>query len=298
MAATVNIDGRICREREATISVFDHGLLFGEGVYETLRTYDGTPFLFARHLARLRQSAERIALPLPFSDDEVLSRVTATISAAALPDEAYVRILLTRGVGDITYDPHACPSPTLIIIVKPFVPPPEETYQRGVKISLVPVVRNHPRALNPRIKSNNLLNNALAMQQAYRHGAFEALMLNYRGEISECAQSNFFIVRDGEVLTPPLEAGILPGITRGLVFELGEQLHLPVREATLRYADLPVANEAFLTSTTREITPVVMIDDLKIRTGRPGPITRRLLWAFRASRVEMEGSRLEVQGKG
>jgi branched-chain amino acid aminotransferase len=294
MAATVNIDGRICNEREAAVSVFDHGFLFGDGVYETLRTYDGTPFLFARHLARLRQSAERIALTLPFSDDEVLGRVSATIGAADLPGEAYVRILLTRGVGDIMYDPRACPSPTLIIIVKPFVPPPDETYQRGVKISLVSVVRNHPEALNPRIKSNNLLNNALAMQEAHKHGAFEALMLNYRGEISECAQSNFFIVRDGEVLTAPLEAGILPGITRGLVFELGEQLHLPVRETTLRYADLPLADEAFLTSTTREIAPVVMVDDLTIGTGRPGPVTTRLLWAFRGSRVEIEGSRIEA----
>ncbi|MPZ19602.1 MAG: branched-chain amino acid aminotransferase [Luteitalea sp.] len=296
MAATVNIDGRICSEREATVSVFDHGLLFGEGVYETLRTYDGTPFLFAQHLARLRQSAERIALVLPFSDAELLDRLHATMSAADLPGEAYVRILLTRGVGDIMYDPRACPSPTLIIIVKPFVAPPEVTYQRGVKISLVSVVRNHPEALNPRIKSNNLINNALAMQEAYKHGAFEALMLNYRSEISECAQSNFFIVRDGEVLTAPLEAGILPGITRGLVFELGEQLSLPVREATLRYTDLPVADEAFLTSTTREIAPVVMIDDLTIGTGRPGPITTRLLWAFRGSRLELERARLEVRG--
>ncbi|MPY88139.1 MAG: branched-chain amino acid aminotransferase [Luteitalea sp.] len=281
MIATVNVDGRICSEREATVSVFDHGLLFGEGVYETLRTYDRTPFRFAQHLARLRASAERIALVVPFADEELLERVSATMAAAPLPGEAYVRILLTRGVGDIVYDPHACPSPTLIIIVKPFVPPSEDTYQNGVKISLVSVVRNHPEAVNPRIKSNNLLNNALAMQEAYKRGAFEALMRNYRGEISECAQSNFFLVRDGKVLTPPLEAGILPGITRGFVFELGRQLRLPVHETTLHYADLPLADEAFLTSTTREIVPIVMIDDLTIGTSRPGPITQRLLWTFR-----------------
>jgi branched-chain amino acid aminotransferase len=281
MTAVVNVDGRITRGADATVSVFDHGFLFGEGVYEVLRTYDGEPFLFAQHAARLRASADRIALEIPFSDDELAARIRETIDAAALPGEAYVRVLLTRGVGDIVYDPHACPRPTLVIIVKPHVGPADDAYQHGVRISLVSTVRNHPDSVNPRVKSNNLLNNALAMQEAHRRGGFEALMRNYRGEICECSQSSFFVVRDGEILTPPLEAGLLPGITRALIFELGRTLRIPVHERTLHYADLPLVDEAFITSTTREIVPVVLIDDLKIGTSRPGPITQRLIWAFR-----------------
>jgi len=229
----------------------------------------------------MRASAAMIALDVPFTDAELLSRVRATMDAGIELREAYIRILLTRGVGEFSYDPRSCPEPTVVVIVKPFVAPPADVFERGVGVTLVDVTRNHPRSVNPLIKSNNLLNNALAMQQAIRHGSFEALMKNYRGEICECSQSNFFIVRAGEALTPPLEAGLLAGVTRAFVFELGARCGVPVREATLFEDDLRTADEAFLTSTTREIVPVVRVDALAIGTGAPGPVTRRLLDAFR-----------------
>jgi len=281
MAAVVNVNGRICGERDAVVSVFDHGFVFGEGVYEVLRTYRREPFLFDAHVRRMRASAAMIALDVPFTNAELLSRIRATMGAAPDLEEAYIRVLLTRGVGEFSYDPRSCPEPTVVVIVKPFVPPPVAAVERGVALTLVDVTRNHPRSVNPLIKSNNLLNNALAMQQAIRHGSFEALMKNYRGEICECSQSNFFIVRAGEALTPPLEAGLLAGVTRAFVFELGARCGVPVREATLFEDDLRTADEAFLTSTTREIVPVVRVDALAIGTGAPGPVTRRLLEAFR-----------------
>ena len=281
MATAVSINGRLCSERDAVVSVFDHGFLFGEGVYEVLRTYGHHPFLYEAHIRRMRDSAARIALGVPFTDAELLGSVRDTM--AVLPDltEAYVRILLTRGVGDFTYDPKACPTPTLVIIVKPLVGPSPDAYDRGVKVALVDVTRNHPRSVSPLIKSNNLLNNALAMQQALGRGGFEALMRNYKGEICECSQSNFFLVRRGEVLTPPLDAGLLAGITRAFIFDLGRECGIPVRETTLLEADLASAEEAFLTSTTREIVPIVAVDDLKVGTGSPGPVTAALLTAFR-----------------
>jgi branched-chain amino acid aminotransferase len=170
-----------------------------------------------------------------------------------------------------------------VIIVKPFPSPPEATFARGIGVALVGVRRNHPTALNPQIKSNNLLNNALAMQEALRHGADEALMQNHDGELVECSQSNFFVVIDGEVLTPPLAAGLLPGITRAFVMRLAEGLGLPCREARLLPSDLARAQEAFITGTTREVTPVVSVDGRSIGDGRPGAVTRRLLDAFRAA---------------
>jgi len=281
MAATVNVDGQISGERDARISVFDHGFLYGEGVYEVLRTYQKTPFLFDAHIARLRLSAERIALPVPWTDAEILARIRATIDAASLPADAYVRLLLTRGVGDLLYDPAACPTPTTVIIVKPHVEPPAALYEHGVTISLVPVVRNHPQSVSPRIKSNNLLNNALAMQEAIKRQAFEALMRNHRGELCECAQSNFFVVSSGVVRTPPLDAGLLAGITRAFVLEIAAALGYRTREESLFEEDLANADEAFLTSSTKEIVPVVRVDDLRIGEGRPGAITKALIAEFR-----------------
>jgi branched-chain amino acid aminotransferase len=281
MDAVVYVNGRITGPDEAVISVFDHGFVFGDGVYEVLRTYHREPFLFEPHARRLRESAAMIALDVPLTDGELLDRVRATLGRFRPEGEAYIRILLTRGSGEFSYDPAACPSPTLVIVVKPHVAPPPEAYERGVRLALVDVTRNHPRSVSPRIKSNNLLNNALAMQDALRHGAFEGLMRNYRGEICECSQSNFFLVRDGVVMTPPLDAGILAGITRGFVFDLGRECGIPVREAVLREPDLESAAEAFITSTTREIVPVSAVDQRAIGTGRPGEITRRLLAAYR-----------------
>jgi branched-chain amino acid aminotransferase len=294
MAAVVNVNGRVSGDKEAAISVFDHGFLYGEGVYETLRTYNGRPFLFDRHMRRLRKSAEMIHLSVPLTDAAFEERIDRTIEASgdvrAASGEWYIRILLTRGVGELTYDPAACPTPSVVIIVKPHVDPAADVFERGVRVALVDIVRNHPGSVNPLIKSNNLLNNALAMQEAFRRGAFEGIMRNYRGELSECTQSNLFIVKDGAALTPPLDAGLLAGITREFVFEAGAAIGVPVREQVLRDADLYGADECFLTSTTRELAPIVRVDERAIGDGRPGPITKRLLEEFRRRAQELTAS--------
>ncbi len=285
MAATVNVNGRVSDQEHAAISVFDHGFLYGEGVYETLRTYNGQPFLFDRHMKRLRTSAAMLALGVPLSDGAIDARFRDTMKAAGLGDspdrEAYIRILVTRGIGELTYDPAACPTPSVVVIVKPNVDPPKDVFERGVKVALVPIVRNHPGSVNPLIKSNNLLNNALAMQEAFRRGGYEGIMRNYKGEIAECTQSNVFIVKDGAALTPPIDAGLLPGITRAFLFEVGSEIGITVREQVLRDDDLFGADEGFLTSTTREAVPIVQVDDRRIGSGAPGPITLALLDGFR-----------------
>jgi branched-chain amino acid aminotransferase len=282
MAATVNVNGQISPEEQAVISVFDHGFLYGEGIYETLRTYNGRLFLYDRHMRRMRNSARMIELQIPFTDDELAARIHDTMDAATLEGrEAYVRVLVTRGVGELTYDLRATPKPSWVIIVKPLIPPATEVYERGVKVALVDVLRNHPQSVNPMIKSNNLMNSALAAQEALKGGGFEAVMRNYRGELTECSQSNLFIVKDGVALTPPLESGLLPGITREFVFELGREAGIEVRESVLRDNDLFDADEAFLTSTTRELLPIVTVDDRQIGDGKPGPVSLKLLKAFR-----------------
>jgi branched-chain amino acid aminotransferase len=295
MAATIYVNGRITGERDAVIPVLDHGFLYGEGVYEVLRTYQRKPFLYGAHMERLRKSAGMINLDVPFTDEEFLARVEETASAfyAAQGEsgrsmEMYIRVLLTRGVGQMTYDPASCPDPTLVIIIKPQADPPAEAYEKGVKVILVPVVRNHPFSINPLIKSNNLLNNALASQFAMRQGGFEAIMRNYRSEISECSQSNLFIVKNGAVLTPPIDAGLLAGITRAFVFDVGRACGVDVREATMNDADLFGADEMFLTSTTREIVPIVTVNESRIGTGAPGPVTVRLLAEFRRQVAAMK----------
>jgi len=296
MSAMVNVNGRLFDRDRAVISVFDHGFLYGEGVYETLRTYNGVPFLFDRHMRRLRASAGMLSLDVPPPNGEIERRLRETMRAAGLgagtgaePDgvptgdvrEAYLRILVTRGIGELTYDPRACGEPTVVIIAKEQVDPPREAYERGVIVALVGIVRNHPGSVNPIIKSNNLLNNALAMQEAFRRGAFEGVMRNYRGELAECTTANIFVVKDGAVLTPPLDSGLLAGLTREFLFDLGAEHGIPMREQVLRDQDLFGADEAFLTSTTRELVPIVRVDDRTIGTGTPGPITTALLEAFR-----------------
>ena len=295
MAATIYVNGRITGEREAVIPVLDHGFLYGEGVYEVMRTYQRKPFLYGAHIDRMRRSAGMINLTVPFTDAELLARIEETAAvfyesqgAAGAAAEMYIRVLLTRGVGQMTYDPAACPVPSLVIIIKPQVDPPAHAYEKGVKVILVPVVRNHPFSINPLIKSNNLLNNALASQFAARQGGFEAIMRNYRSEISECSQSNLFVVKNGEVLTPPIEAGLLAGITRAFVFDVGTACGLTVRETTLHDADLFGADELFLTSTTREIVPIVTVNDSQIGDGVPGAVTRRLLDEFRRQVAAMD----------
>jgi branched-chain amino acid aminotransferase len=291
MGAIVNVNGRIAGQAHAVVPVFDHGFLYGEGIYETLRTYNGQPFLFERHMDRLRKSAEMIALRIPLDDGDIADRFRETMDAAGIGDgphhEAYIRILVTRGVGDLTYDPAACPTPTVVVIVKPFVPPPAKVFEEGVRVALVPIVRNHPGSVSPLIKSNNLLNNALAMQEAFRRGAFEGIMRNYRGELSECTQSNLFIVKDGVAKTPTIESGLLPGITRAFLFEVGREIGVEVKDAVLHDEDLFGADEVFLTSTTREVLPIVQVDDTKIGSGKPGPIAKALLDGFRKKAEEM-----------
>jgi len=292
----VYVNGRISRAEDAVIPVYDHGFLYGEGVYETLRTYNRVPFLYDRHARRLRASAGYLALSVPFSDDELSSWIADTMAAAGAFQEAYIRVLLTRGVGELSYDLQSTPVPSLVIIVKPLEEVPSRVLTDGIKVALVPILRNHPGSVNPVIKSNNLLNNALAMQEANRRGADEGLMCNYRGELSECSQANFFIVRGGAALTPANDAGLLKGLTRDFLFEVGQDAGVEVRYDTLVPADLETADEAFITSTTRELSPVTQIDNRPVGNGKPGPVTRKLLDAYRqrahaVTRALVEGRR-------
>jgi branched-chain amino acid aminotransferase len=241
-----------------------------------------------------------IALSPGKTDGELEQAVAETIAAykagpgAQDPSrELYVRMLLTRGVGDMSYNPASSPAPTLVIIVKPLVPPPASAYADGVRVALVSVVRNHPQSVSPLIKSNCLLNNALGMQEAMRQGAFEAILRNYLGEIVECSQSNFFVVKQGVVTTAPLDAGLLGGITRAFVLDIARDLGLPTTERPLFDGDLDTAEEAFLTSTSKEVVPIVAIDDRQVGDGRPGPIATRLLSEFRlrARRLALESGK-------
>ena len=290
MRGAVYVNGKIAPARDAVVPVYDHGFLYGEGVYETLRTYNRVPFLFDRHARRLRASADRLRLDVPFDDTALAQAVEDTIAAAGQMREAYIRVLLTRGVGELSYDLKATPAPTLVVIVKPLEEPPARVFEEGIRISLVPIIRNHPRSVDPIIKSNNLLNNAIAMQEAHRRGGEEALLCNYRGELSECSQSNIFLVRDGAALTPKSESGLLEGLTRGFLFEVGREIGVDVREATIYPAELDAADEVFITSTTRELNPVVRIDDRPVGTGKPGPVFKALLAAFRKRADELTRS--------
>jgi branched-chain amino acid aminotransferase len=238
-----------------------------------------------------------LALTTSIRHAAIATRFLDTMKAGGLVGgpgkEAYIRLLVTRGVGELSYDPAACPDPSMVVIVKPHVDPPPELLERGVAVAIVSTVRNHPGTVNPLIKSNNLLNNALAMQEAVRRGAFEGIMRNYRGELAEGTTSNLFVIKNGAVLTPPLDAGLLPGITREFVFEIGAERRIEVREAVLLDEDLFGADEAFLTSTTRELVPSVQVDDHRIGSGRPGPLTGTLLEAFRQKARELTlGKRL------
>jgi branched-chain amino acid aminotransferase len=283
----VYVNGAIAPADKAVIPVYDHGFLYGEGVYETLRTYNRVPFLYDRHMRRLRESARHLHLDVPFADEQMYRDIEKTVEAAGELQEAYIRVLLTRGVGELTYDVTATPIPSVIIIVKPIDEASDRAVSQGIRVSLVSVLRNHPGSVNPIIKSNNLLNNALAMQEAHRRGAEEGLMCNYRGELSECSQSNFFVVRKGVALTPKSEAGLLEGVTRAFMFDVGREAGIDVREETLFPRDLDSLDEAFITSTTRELSPVVEIDERVIGTGRPGPITLTLLDGYRRRAREL-----------
>jgi branched-chain amino acid aminotransferase len=287
IGGAVYVNGKITPAAEAVVPVYDHGFLYGDGVYEVVRTYNGVLFLYEYHMQRLRRSAAHLHLDVPFDDGTLAKWIEQTRAAAGEMREAYVRILLTRGIGETSYDIKSTPAPSLVIMVKPLENPPARVDEEGIRISLVSILRNHPGSVNPIIKSNNLLNNALAMQEAIRRGGEEALLCNYRGELAECAQSNFFMVRGGVAFTPRSEAGLLEGITRGFIFDVAEELGIEVRRETLVPADLETADEAFITSTTRELSPVVRIDDRVIGTGKPGPITLKLLAGYRRRAREL-----------
>jgi len=282
MNIAVNVNGTITDAEHATVSALDRGFLFGEGVYETLRTYNRRPFLLDRHLDRFRGSAGHLSLTVPLDDKGYAERIGETVAAVSdKQTELYIRLLVTRGVGDLTYDPNSCPDPTAVIIVRPYAGASAELDEKGITVVRSSIMRNHPAALNPVIKSNNLLNNALAMQEAIKAGADEALMCNYRGEIAECAQSNIFIVRDGVALTPRIDTGLLEGVTRNFVFEVGSAAGISVREAVIQPDDLAAADEVFITGTTREVLAVTTLDDTPVRDGRPGPVTKALSQKFR-----------------
>jgi branched-chain amino acid aminotransferase len=280
MSFYASVNGEITPAEEARVSVLDNGFTFGDAVYETLRTYGGRPFHLDRHLERLRRSAERLAIPMPAG--EALARDLDALLARAANPESYIRIIVTRGQGDISYHFDRVKGPTVVLVVKPYAPLPPASYTNGIAVILSSVRRNPPRSLDPAIKSCNLLNNILAMQEAQAKGAFEAIMLNEIGEIAETAGANVFMVKDGCLMTPPLDAGILPGVTRHVVLELAGGLELPVREEPVAVKDLLAANEVFITSTLKEVLPVATIDGRPVGAGRPGPVTLRLLGALRA----------------
>jgi branched-chain amino acid aminotransferase len=280
MGFFASVNGEITPAEQARVSVLDNGFTFGDGVYETLRTYGARPFHLDRHLARLRRSARRLAIPLPDGDGGLTQDLDALLRKAA-NSESYIRIIVTRGTGDVSYRFERVKGPTVVMLVKPFEPFAESHYVEGVPVILSSVRRNHPRALDPAIKSCNLLNNILAVQEAQAKGALEPILLNDIGEVAEGASSNVFLVKDGTLMTPPLDAGLLPGVTRQIVLELAGGLPIPAREELIAVKDLLAADEVFLTSTVREVLPIATIDGAAVGAGRPGPVTLRLLHAFR-----------------
>ncbi len=280
MGFFASINGTITPAAEARVSVLDNGFTFGDSVYETLRTYGGRPFHLDRHLARLRHSATRIGVDLPWSDREFAAHLDALLARAGNP-ESYIRLIVSRGVGDISYHFDRVQGPTIVMAVKPYEPLPEVQRVEGVPVVVVSVRRNSPQALDPAIKSCNLLNNILAVREAQARGAVEAILLNERGEVAEGASSNVFVVKNGIARTPPLSAGILPGITRDVILERAAAVGVTMREETLRVADLIAADEVFITSTLKEAAPVSTVDGHPVGAGRPGLITLRILRDFR-----------------
>jgi branched-chain amino acid aminotransferase len=273
------IDGKFYSERDAKISVFDHGLLYGDGIFEGIRIYNGRVFKLKEHIDRLFYSAKAILLNMPMSHAELMKATVETCRKNKLRD-GYVRLLVTRGVGTLGLNPNRCKKPSVIIIADKIQLYPEEFYARGLDIITVPTVRNLHSALNPAIKSLNYLNNILAKIEANNGGCEEAVMLNSDGYVSECTGDNIFVVKEGKLSTPPLSAGALYGITRQTVIELAEQMKIPVSEPNLTRYDLFNADEVFITGTAAEIVPVVKIDGRVIGNGKPGALTKKLVTEY------------------
>lgn len=275
------IDGKYLNERDAKVSVFDHGLLYGDGVFEGIRAYNGRVFKLKEHIDRLFYSAKAILLEIPMSHAALAKATVETIRMNKLRD-CYVRLVVTRGVGNLGLNPRSCKKPSIIIIAGKIQVYPAELYAKGMDIVTVPTVRNLHSALNPAIKSLNYLNNILAKIEANNAGVEEAVMLNAEGFVSECTADNLFIIKNGEVFTPPNSAGALYGITRQTVIDLAQAAGLKVSEPNLTRYDLFNADECFLTGTGAEIMPVVKIDGRVIGTGKPGPLTRELVEKYHA----------------
>lgn len=280
MAPRVYINGKLYEKEEACISVFDHGLLYGDGVFEGIRVYNGKIFRGREHLDRLFASARGINLQMPMTREELHAAILHALKSNGLTD-AYVRVVITRGIGKLGVNPYECGRPQVIIITDKIALYPPEYYEEGLKLVTVSTIRMPANALNPRIKSLNYLNNILAKMECIQAGAHEAVMLNKDGFVAECAADNIFIVTDGVLETPPMSAGILGGITRHVVLELARGAAMEVAEREMTQFDLYVADECFLTGTGAEIVPVVEIDGRRIGSGKPGPTTLKLLRMFR-----------------
>jgi branched-chain amino acid aminotransferase len=275
----VYLDGHFVAREQARVSIYDHGFLYGDGIYETMRAYEGKLFLLKRHLARLKHSADAISLKLPLPLKKIGDALNESLRVNKLR-EAYVRLHISRGPGEIGLDPALCVAPTMVIITKPFHDYPAAYYERGVAAAIVKTRRNHPLALPPSIKGTNFLNNILAKIEAVKARAYEGIMLNWEGYVAEGTISNIFTVKKGVLYTPHLDTGILEGVTRDLVLRLAKRNKIPVREAMLRPKNLLSADESFITNTTMEIMPVTTMDKKKIGKGLPGPVTAALHQAY------------------
>ena len=275
----VYINGKLFDKSEAKVSIYDHGLLYGDGVFEGIRIYSGKVFRLREHIDRLYDSARHIWLEIPLAHDQMIKAVEDTVRANA-KQEGYIRLIVTRGAGTLGLDPRKTTDPQVMIIVDDISLYPPELYDSGLEVITASTIRNHHNAVNPRIKSLNYLNNILAKIEAIRAGCLEAIMLNVNGEVAECTGDNIFLVKKGELRTPPISAGILEGVTRNAVLELAQQAKIPARELTLTRHDVYAADECFLTGTAAEVIPVVKCDGRVLGSGKPGPITRRLREAF------------------
>lgn len=292
MGLKIYIDGVFYEKEQAKISVFDHGLLYGDGVFEGIRSYNSLIFKCREHIDRLYESAHTITLKIPLTKEQMTRALVRTLQANKLAN-AYIRLVVTRGVGDLGLDPRKCPKATVIIIASQIVLYPERLYKEGLKIITVPTVRNLAEALNPQIKSLNYLNNVLAKIEAVHAGFEEAIMLNAQGYVAECTGDNIFIIKQGCLYTPPQSMGTLRGITRDTVLALAKKAKIPAQEVMLTRHEVFNSDEAFLTGTAAEVIPVVEVDSRVIGSGAIGPLTKRLMSAFHAA-TKTEGERYTV----
>jgi branched-chain amino acid aminotransferase len=280
MSLKIYIDGKLYDKEDAKISVYDHGLLYGDGVFEGIRCYGGKVFRLAEHLDRLWDSAKAIWLEIPVTKEEMAKAVVDTLAVNNITN-GYIRLLVTRGVGTLGLDPNKCARPSIVIIADSIALYPPDWYEKGLEIVTSSVPRVPPAALSPRIKSLNYLNNILAKIEGLQAGCIEALMLNHKGELAECTGDNIFLVRKGKLFTPGPDAGILEGITRNAIIELAREMGTEVCECPLTKFDAYVADECFLTGSGAEVIPVVKIDGRVIGDGKPGRMTRELIARYR-----------------